>query len=385
MNSQPTTLPSTSKKSVWLVSCIIAAAFQLHVQASEQVLDSLENVYATTSSSQERAAVLMKIAQMQQAEFKMHEAIISFQNAGEIYRTIEDENGIAESMYGLAFIQSGMENCNEALQNYNMSIEYSIRAENQPLEMDGYFGAADCYSLLNKPLFAIEYYTQGLRLANELETEKLIYQAYKGLSGAYSALGKFEEALYYKNRYVVVYDSLNSIQTDEVDSKLSMDEEQSQRIKELEAQLEDSQATSDQIFMILVIGVIVVVILLLVLVIARVLYLRKVPSQTGDEDNQKSERPRKTKAEKPTKPKKSKAKSTEGKEPIAAPARPSSVRETSFAKNVRKAQADELHANPGKEAKKVEDETAIASGTKKDDSGDSETPKGSRRFGSRRR
>lgn len=217
----------------------------------------------------------MQIGALKKEEFKPHEAVKSFKEAGAIYKALGNNEGFANALFELAEVQAEMENCSEALQNYVMCIEYFTRAKNKIGEMDGYFGAADCYTIIEKPIFAIEYYNQGLRLANELKTGALIYEAFRGLSTSYSSLGKFEEALFYKDKYIAVQDSLHLVNSKEIANKSNTDQKQSARIQELEEQLLASQQTSNEILRILIISGSLIMLLLVAIIIGRFFYNKR--------------------------------------------------------------------------------------------------------------
>lgn len=274
-----------------LFTVIIFCGSFRYIKAESATLDSLQQVLLSTTSSSEKANTLLQIGQVQVKEMDPHGAIGNFQEAIAVFKLIEDDNGLSQALYALAKAQAGMENCEGALENYNMAIEYSIRNNDKQLEMDGYFSAADCYTSLSKPLFAIEYYTQGLRLANEFQTGRLIYEAYKGLSESHATLGNFEKALKYKNRYVAVHDSLNEIKQREYEEKLAREQVQSDKIKKLEDELQTSQKTSAKILNILLISGLVILVLLIAIVLIRALYNRKAAAKQLSTSNVMSREP----------------------------------------------------------------------------------------------
>ena len=189
----------------FILICIISILFS--TLFSDDNIDSLQKKFISAKGI-DRAYILRKIGTIHHYNANLNEALVYYQRSLEIYKELDNKEGIAQSLINIGVICENWEDYAEALVYYQRSLEINKELDNKfdialSLNNIGYI-----YNKTNDQMLAKNYLERSIKIAEELESTPLLCYNYEELSETYYGLDMYKKALEYYKLYSAIKDSI---------------------------------------------------------------------------------------------------------------------------------------------------------------------------------
>ena len=229
----------------FILICIISILFS--TLFSDDNIDSLQKKFISAKGI-DRAYILRKIGTIHHYNANLNEALVYYQRSLEIYKELDNKEGIAQSLINIGVICENWEDYAEALVYYQRSLEINKELDNKNgiakslnsigniyycwgdyaealeydqrsleinKELDNKFDIAlslnnigYIYNKTNDQMLAKNYLERSIKIAEELESTPLLCYNYEELSETYYGLDMYKKALEYYKLYSAIKDSI---------------------------------------------------------------------------------------------------------------------------------------------------------------------------------
>jgi serine phosphatase RsbU (regulator of sigma subunit) len=151
-----------------------------------------------------------------------------YQKALAEFKKMDYKLGIASVENGLGIISHSLGDDKAALAYYDTAL-YNFRLIRDTASESGILtNIGELYNDSRQYAKALDYYLRGVNVAEKYHSNEFRINAYEGLSKVYANMKNFEQAFYYKNRYLALKDSMS-------------DEEGMRQVQEMEKRLENEK------------------------------------------------------------------------------------------------------------------------------------------------
>ncbi|MFK7774329.1 MAG: tetratricopeptide repeat protein [Saprospiraceae bacterium] len=145
-------------------------------------------------------------------------------------------NELGETINNIGNVYLKLNRYKEAIDHFEQYLAICIEKENEYGRARALNNLAKVYLEQNDILKALKYGTQSFKVAKQINARKTIENSSKIVSESYEASGDFKNALYFKNQYWTVKDSILGAENSLKISKIEKRYETKERENELSAQ-----------------------------------------------------------------------------------------------------------------------------------------------------
>jgi class 3 adenylate cyclase/Tfp pilus assembly protein PilF len=186
----------------FILICILSILFS--TLFSDDNIDSLQ-IKLISSKGIDRADILREIGVIHHYNANLKEALEYYQRALEIYKELDNKEGIAQSLINIGVICENWEDFAEALEYYQRSLEINKELDNKK----GIARSLISIGNLSCDAEALEYFQRSLEISKELDNKELIALSLNNIGSICENWEDFAEALEYYQRSLEIYKELD--------------------------------------------------------------------------------------------------------------------------------------------------------------------------------
>lgn len=162
------------------------------------------------------ASVILEEAKVYQKEGHLEKSLSEYQNSLKKHTEINNTTYTAYCLNGIASVYYQKEQYDKAFEHFTKALELNSTKGHYYGLIDDHLGIALVYAQQNKIEEGEESLNKALKIANRLSLNSSILKSYETISKFYQIVNDYKKAAESFNRFLVLYDSILSIQQFEV-------------------------------------------------------------------------------------------------------------------------------------------------------------------------
>ena len=174
---------------------------------------------------------------------------------------INDKNGIAASYNNIGNIYYRKKDFDKALENYFASLVIRQEIEDKNGIAASYNNIGEIYTEENNSAEAIVWLKKGLVMSREIGAKDLVKEIYNSLSNAFEKINDYKNALYYKNLFVQIKDSIFNESSGKRIAEMQTKYETEKKEREIAVKQLLVEKRNKQIFAVIVIAILLLLII----------------------------------------------------------------------------------------------------------------------------
>ena len=213
---------------------------------AEQYFFKAEAIYLKTKEYSRLGDIWNKIAVNNRRRDSIKEAIRYYKKADSLYTAIDYTRGRALITNNLGNLYESEKNTALANEYYKTAIKFATASNRINIIASANINLGHNLYLQKEYERAIHHYNEALPIAQKTGRYVQLSHIYKNMSAALAGLGKYKEALEYKEKHLVVYDSVYNQQSRTKINELQLQYETEKKEVEIALQEEEINTLNEK-------------------------------------------------------------------------------------------------------------------------------------------